>query len=1063
MNRAFKIIWSVAQGQWVVVSELTKHPGGSRHQSASSGTLQLSKLGVALALACGLGVSAQAQSYEVAKCEHLNNGKLFRAILPGSVINLDDGYISTHAKEIEIKDHASITIQDCRVRTAGNNFIAPNYTRAHTLDIDVSFPRFATQNKRGRAGTFNFRNLKINNPDSAARNNFEFNNAEIMAFVGPSGTTPSTAHLRGVWVNDFFSIKHSSQIRNGDEVFVHAADAGKPVTEIVGPIYLGGGDSKLTVNGGRVHEVRGNGNDYTADELNNNSFNNTFTFNGGIVLKAFGNNAHYSNIDGPTVYRDANGVYTRKGAAAGNDRFIVNGGKHGEFYGQYGDDYFEINGKDVTISKIFGGAGQDYVLFNNADFRKENFERVEGGDASTTDLAAKDWDTLEIRGNSSVLLYSPLTSRAGNSLAIDGFEEIRFTEGATWELDGTTSLLSADKFIIGNGSRVKIRGTESATSAENAVYTRAIGEYSQLNNEGDIDLVNDIAGDVMAFGNTHYHGAGNARLRLDTVLGGDDSKTDRLFFFHNFSSGIIKVTGTTTVDIKPMAGSNGAATKEGIALVVFKAQLGSTTDYQVANNAFVLAKPITTENGLWQYTLQQRGGSAPTQCSHVGMPSDICQTQWDFILTSQQPAPTPAPTVAPTPAPTVAPTPAPTVAPTPAPTVAPTPAPTVAPTPAPTVAPTPAPTVAPTPAPTVAPTPAPTVAPPPAPTVAPPINPGNHLLSPRVSTYAVGLMAGEQLAMDALGSLRDRTLRMGNAPHTAAPNKAEQNASSNLASSLDGRAWARMRYERLDLGNGQFGLNQNRFLFQGGALVHEATLSSGTEVQTGLMATFASSRGDAKDYHRPQATGVLPLSSYVGEVDAQFAGVGAYHTQHFRSDLWLSFSAQLGHLRNKYRDIENVEARHSGHNFAISAEVGKPIALGSNWILEPQAQLITSHTRMKGFNDGLVHVDGRSHQLYRGRIGVRLANVPSASGASFHAIANIWHDNNSSFHNVMHGRGDTIAFRALGAGSWAELGAGANVRIGNNSDLFFDVRGQHGIDSGKRNSVAAQVGWRGSW
>lgn len=1016
MNRAFKIIWSAAQGQWVVVSELTKHPGSSRHQSVSSGALQLSKLGVALALACGFGISsqAQAQSYEVSKCDHIDNGNIFRATLLGSVTNLNDGYISTHAKQIEIKDHVSITIEDCRVRTVGDNFITPNHTRLSTLDINVSFPRFAAQNKRGRAGTFNLRNLKINNPDSAARNHFDFNNAEIMSFIGPSGTTPSTAHLKGVWVNDYFSIKHSSQIRNGDEVFVHAADAGKPVTEIVGPIYLGGGDSKLTVNGGRVHEVRGNGSDYTPDELNNNSFNNTFIFNGGIVLKAFGNSAHYSNDDGPAVYRDANGVYTRKGGAAGNDRFIINGGNHEELYGQYGDDHFEINGKDAKVRRIFGGSGQDYVLFNNADIKKSIFRSVEGGGKSTTDLAAKDWDTLEIRGNSSVLLHKFMTLAPENSLEVDGFEEIRFTQGATWEMTDKTSLLQADKFIIGDGSRIKIHGAESATSEKVALYTRALGEYSQLNNEGDIDLVNGIAGDTLMFGNTHYHGAGNARLRLDTVLAGDDSKTDRLLFA-NFASETIKLTGTTTVDIKPMPGSHGAATKEGIALVIFQVPLGSTTDYQVANNAFVLAKPITTENGLWQYTLQQRGGSAPTQCSHVGMPSDICQTQWDFILTSQQPAPTPAPTVAPTPAPTVAPTPAPTVAPTPAPTVA------------------------------------------------PPINPGNHLLSPRVSTYAVGLMAGEQLAMDALGSLRDRTLRMGNAPHTAAPNKAEQNASSNLASSLDGRAWARMRYERLDLGNGQFGLNQNRFLFQGGALVHEATLSSGTEVQTGLMATFASSRGDAKDYHRPQATGVLPLSSYVGEVDAQFAGVGAYHTQHFRSDFWLSFSAQLGHLRNKYRDIENVEARHSGHNFAISAEVGKPIALGTGWVLEPQAQLIASRTRMKGFNDGLVHVDGRSHQLYRGRIGVRLANVPSASGASFHAVANIWHDNNSDFHNVMHGRGDTIAFRALGAGSWAELGAGANVRIGNNSDLFFDVRGQHSIDSGKRNSVAAQVGWRGSW
>lgn len=321
-------------------------------------------------------------------------------------------------------------------------------------------------------------------------------------------------------------------------------------------------------------------------------------------------------------------------------------------------------------------------------------------------------------------------------------------------------------------------------------------------------------------------------------------------------------------------------------------------------------------------------------------------------------------------------------------------------------------------------------------------------------------MAGEQLAMDALGTLRDRTLRIGQTPRTSSENST---STTHIVGDQNDRVWARIRYDRLDLGKGQFELNQNRFLFQGGSSVHETTRASGTDVQTGLLATFASSRADAKDNNRPLATGTLPLSAHVGEIDAQLFSVGAYHTYYFPSSLYLDFNTQLGHLRNKYRDIENVEARHSGWSAAISAEVGKPLTLGARWQLEPQAQIIISHTRMDGFNDGLVHVDASEHTLYRARAGARLANLPTPAGASMFAIANIWYDNDTQFRNIMHGGTDTISVKPVGAAAWFEFGAGANFQIGKTSSLFFDVRGQRAVSNGKRNSVAGQLGWRSSW
>ena len=178
---------------------------------------------------------------------------------------------------------------------------------------------------------------------------------------------------------------------------------------------------------------------------------------------------------------------------------------------------------------------------------------------------------------------------------------------------------------------------------------------------------------------------------------------------------------------------------------------------------------------------------------------------------------------------------------------------------------------------------------------------------------------------------------------------------------------------------------------------------------------------------------------------------------------------QVSYLRNKYesRSGSNPD-RQNGWGAAVSAEVGRPFALGNaapsegGWLIEPQAQLIYQYVKLDDFNDGVRHVDQNGQDGLRGRLGVRLAyNGPGKDlqTNTFYAVANVWHD-------FMKPDAVTIgqdSLREQYASTWGEVGLGVQVPVAKHSYVYGDARYEHDLGSTKREGYRGSVGFKYTW
>lgn len=212
-------------------------------------------------------------------------------------------------------------------------------------------------------------------------------------------------------------------------------------------------------------------------------------------------------------------------------------------------------------------------------------------------------------------------SGANNVLAfeqtIQNFKGSQFANWQTATLDATTVTLTDDSaFITGAGLNTdgSARGI-SLTNGSTLTGSKVLNLTGDMTIDGSSSLVNNVGGTVngnvansgaIVWANPnstnalsihgHYVGEAGSSLSMNTYLAGDDSATDKLVVSGDTS-------GITTIAIKPMAGSPGAQTQNGIEIV----SVGGTS----AANSFSLAAPV--QAGAYEYILQQGGAQTAGQ------------------------------------------------------------------------------------------------------------------------------------------------------------------------------------------------------------------------------------------------------------------------------------------------------------------------------------------------------------------------------------------------------------------------------------------------------------------
>ena len=237
---------------------------------------------------------------------------------------------------------------------------------------------------------------------------------------------------------------------------------------------------------------------------------------------------------------------------------------------------------NIQISEISGGDGKSILNFNNEVDSDTNI-KLSGGLSIVK--SNKNILTLLNQGSyTGSTIISAGTLKTGVEDAFASTSGVTVTDGATLNLGGNSQHINAGTGTLTNS------GTVLINDAGADVLAKVVTLYGDMINSGLVVINNGPtnAGQTLAV-NGDWTGNGGT-VSLGTVLGGDDSLTDKLAISGNAS-------GTTYVSVANEGGT-GAQTLEGIELI----STGSSTA-----DAFVQSGRVVA--GSYEYHLQKGSAS----------------------------------------------------------------------------------------------------------------------------------------------------------------------------------------------------------------------------------------------------------------------------------------------------------------------------------------------------------------------------------------------------------------------------------------------------------------------
>jgi outer membrane autotransporter protein len=675
--------------------------------------------------------------------------------------------------------------------------------------------------------------------------------------------------------------------------------------------------------------------------------------------------------------------------SGGTDSVTVTGGTiGGEVRMSVGNDTFKWDGGGIIYGLVdLGGDNDTAVLANLTNANMGDTPRISGGTGT---------DTLTFDN-----------VKTGNVARFDSWESISLTNDSELVFDGTLTLGDSG---TGTGTlSVDSGSTLYGGQANGAIASFAAGQLANVINGGRIDLTNGGNSTTDTFTIHGNYTGNNGEIFLNTVLGDDSSTSDKLVIDGGTAS------GQTGLAILNTGGSGAATTQDGI--MVVQATNGGTTD----SGAFALNGRVAA--GAYEYFLFKGGVSANTGENWYLRSTLIPGSEAAATVNPVEPLP-PAPQ--PEPPQTTPPPPPSEIPAVPLPSegsattdpVDPTPAGTAS-DPAPVAPPQPpaaAPADPPPPPPEVPTNPAPLpgeVSPPPGAT---PVK-GDvvPLYRVEVPAYSVVPPAAQYLSVSTLGTFHER--------------RGEQmllNGGGHLPAT-----WGRIYGQGVKSkwgGDVDPSFDGNLFGIQAGQDIFGHEGSGGDTDRLGFFIGYGHMDGDV----RGQALGWNNLS--VGDLSLNGTSLGAYWT-HIGTTGWYLDAVLMGTWFDGHASANTGERIDLGGSaVTASLEGGYPIALGDNWFVEPQAQIVWNHLSLNDQADSFSTVTFDDSDSVTGRLGLRLGGNYKISGSVVQPYlkANIWHDFSSS-QTVRFG-GDPIVTRI--GGTSLEIGGGVVTNLSKKVSLF---------------------------
>ncbi|NBB11984.1 autotransporter outer membrane beta-barrel domain-containing protein [Pseudomonas sp. SLFW] len=674
--------------------------------------------------------------------------------------------------------------------------------------------------------------------------------------------------------------------------------------------------------------------------------------------------------------------------SGGNDNVTVTGGViSGEIRTSLGNDVFVWNGGGQINSAVLMGDGDDTArVANLTESQLAATPSLDGG------LGA---DTLTFSNTASA-----------NPARYVGWETVNLNDGSRLDLGNGSLFLGDSASATGT---FNIDGSSILTSTQGAVRPYQADQLATLNNAGVIDLTrgSSVAGDTFSvYGN--YVGAGG-QLWVKTVLGDDQSASDKLVV----SQG--SISGHTQLSVTNLGGLGGLTQSNGIEVVQALNGATSTTD------AFALKGSLSA--GAYQYYLFKGGVTAGTE-NNWYLRSSVAAVGLFSVPPSAPVAVVPPVTTPVAAAP-------PTVSADEPPVEAPTAAPVAPPDPPATSSTAQAAT-----------SPEPAATTPPVPQAVPGEAP-IALYRLEVPVYSVIVPAAQMMTLSALGTFHER-----------------QGDQSLLAETgMVPAGWGRLYGD--DLKKSWSGTASPRFDgsthgYQIGHDLFASALDAGQTQRLGFFVGQSRLRGDVQGF----AEGFQHRKA--GHLKLEGDHVGAYWTLVDPSGWYLDAVAMGTRLNGTNRSDRGVKLDTDGHAVTLSLESGYPLPISEHWILEPQAQIIRQRIDLDKQNDGISDVAFDAQTYWTGRLGARLKGryVVSGTPVEPYLRANAWH--------TFNGR-DTVTYNGVDRiksehrASSANIGAGVVAKLSTSVSLYLAVDYSANLDSEVLEGSSGEVGVRVSW
>lgn len=248
------------------------------------------------------------------------------------------------------------------------------------------------------------------------------------------------------------------------------------------------------------------------------------------------------------------------------------------------------------------------------------------------------------------------------------------------------------------------------------------------------------------------------------------------------------------------------------------------------------------------------------------------------------------------------------------------------------------------------------------------------------------------------------------------------------------------------------------YSFQGiqvGTDLYRKPREDGHRDQAGIYGAIGYSKTNVTHYDQTKAG------------DNRFTGysIGGYWTHMSAEDAYVDLIGQLTRYDVKAGSQRGLpDMKTKGLGWAVSGEIGKPIRLQQDWIVEPQAQLVYQSLNLDDAVDAGASMQFSDMDSLQGRLGLRIAKdtkgKEEATGGGVRV--SVWREFKGTPVTSISTASGYLPFRADMGGSWWEVKAGMTSKRNKRTYIYGNIGYQQTFDKAAY-AWDAKIGMRVDW